>query len=175
MIASQQGNGETPMDNLTHSDPAEQSALMRLFYRNWRPTTLGRFVNRFSCWWSGLGLPPKFQAALEVQGRTSGRRRSNPVVIATVGGERYLVSMLGKDSDWVKNVEVAHGYAVIRQGRRRRVHLVAVPADQRAPMLREYVRIATSGRRHFPLPVNAPLADFEALAGRYPVYRIDPS
>jgi deazaflavin-dependent oxidoreductase (nitroreductase family) len=163
------------MDNLTHSDPAEQSALMRLFYRNWRPTLLGRFVNRFSCWWSGLGLPPKFQAVLEVEGRTSGRRRSNPVVIPTVEGKRYLVSMLGKDSDWVKNVEAAHGYAVIRQGRRCHVHLVAVPPDQRAPILREYVRIATSGRRHFPLPVGSPLADFEALAGRYPVYRIDPS
>jgi F420H(2)-dependent quinone reductase len=163
------------MDNLTYSDPAEQSALMRLFYRNWHPTLLGRLVNRFWCWWSGLGLPPKFQAALEVEGRTSGRRRSNPVVIPTVEGKRYLVSMLGKDSDWVKNVEAAHGYAVIRQGRRCHVHLVGVPPDQRAPILREYVRIATSGRRHFPLPVGSPLADFEALAGRYPVYRIDPS
>jgi hypothetical protein len=81
--------------------------------------------------------------------------------------------MLGKDSDWVKNVEAAHGEAVIRQGRRRRVHLVAVPAEQRAPILREYVRIAISGRRHFPVRVGAPLADFEAIASRYPVYRID--
>ena len=163
------------MTNSKHSDPAERSALMRLFYRNWRPTRLGRWVNRFMCWWSGLGLPPKFQAALEVQGRKSGRTRSNPVVIATVDGKPYLVSMLGSESDWVKNVEAAHGDAVIRQGRRRRVHLVAVPPEQRAPILREYVRIAPSGRQHFPLPVGAPLSDFEAIAGRYPVYRIDPS
>jgi deazaflavin-dependent oxidoreductase (nitroreductase family) len=148
---------------------------MRLFYRNWRPTHLGRWVNRLMCWWSGLGLPPKFQAALEVHGRKSGRRHSNPVVIATVEGKRYLVSMLGPESDWVKNVDAAHGDAVIRQGRRRRVHLVAVPPEQRAPILREYVRIAPSGRQHFPLPVGAPLADFEQIAGSYPVYRIDPS
>jgi deazaflavin-dependent oxidoreductase (nitroreductase family) len=127
------------------------------------------------CWWSGLGLPPRFQAALEVQGRKSGRRRSNPVVIATVEGKRYLVSMLGPESDWVKNVEAAHGDAVIRQGRRRRVRLVAVLPEQSATILREYVRIAPSGRQHFPLPVGAPLSDFEAIAGRYPVYRIDPS
>jgi deazaflavin-dependent oxidoreductase (nitroreductase family) len=126
-------------------------------------------------WWSGVGQPPRFQAALEVHGRTSGRRRSNPVVIATVEGKRYLVSMLGAESDWVKNVEAAHGDAVIRQGRRRRVHLVPVPAEQRAPILREYVRIASSVRQHFPLPVGAPLCDFEAIAGRYPAYRIDPS
>jgi deazaflavin-dependent oxidoreductase (nitroreductase family) len=163
------------MHNSRPSDPAERSALMRLFYRNWRPTRLGRWVNRFSCWWSGLGLPPRFQAVLEVHGRTSGRRRSNPVVIATVEGKGYLVSMLGPESDWVKNVEAAHGDAVIRQGRRRRVHLVAVSPEQRAPILREYVRIAPSGRQHFPLVVGAPLSDFEAIAGRYPVYRIDPS
>jgi hypothetical protein len=166
---------ETRMNNSSHSDPAERSALMRLFYRNWHPTRLGRWVNRFACWWSGLGLPPRFQAALDVHGRTSGSRRSNPVVIATVEGKRYLVSMLGPESDWVKNVEAAHGDAVIRQGRRRRVHLVAVPPEQRAPILREYVRIASSGRQHFPLPVGALLSDFEAIAGHYPVYRIEPA
>jgi len=95
-------------------------------------------------------------------------------VITTVAGKRYLVSMLGPESAWVKNIEAAHGDAVIRQGRRRRVHLVAVAPEERAPILQEYVRIASSGRQHFPLPVGAPLSDFEAIAGRYPVYRIDP-
>lgn len=162
------------MNHSGQSDPAEQTALMRLFYRNWRATRLGRWVNRFSGWLSGLGLRPRFQAVLDVQGRKSGRRRSNPVVITTVDGSRYLVSMLGPGSDWVKNVEAAHGDAVIRQGRRSPVHLVAVPPEQRAPILREYVRIASSGRQHFPLPVGAPLSDFKAITERYPVYRIDP-
>ena len=162
------------MNKSRPSDPAERSALMRLFYRNWRPTRLGRWVNRWACWWSGLGLPPRFQAVLEVRGRASGRRRSTPVVIATVKGERYLVSMLGSESDWVKNVEAAQGDAVIHQGRRRRVHLVAVPPKQRAPILREYVRIAPSGRQHFPLPVGTPLPYFDAISDGYPVYRIEP-
>jgi hypothetical protein len=156
------------------SDPAERSAFMRLFYRDWRPTRFGRWYNRFQGWWSGLGLPPKYAAALEVRGRASGRRRANPVVIATVAGQRYLVSMLGPRSEWVRNVEAARGDAVLRHGRRRRVHLVLVPPEQRAPVLREYVRIAYSGRRHFPLPAGAPLSDFEAIAERYPVYLIDP-
>jgi hypothetical protein len=160
---------------MSHSrppDPAEGSPIMRLLYRDWRPTFLGRWINRLNCWWSGLGLPPRFQATLEVRGRVSGRMRANPVVIATVESTDYLVSMLGPDSDWVKNVEAEHGDAVIRQGRRRRVHLLPVPPEQRAPILREYVRIATSGRRHFPLPAGAPLSDFEAIAEAYPVYRI---
>ncbi len=157
-----------------HKDPAERSLLMRLFYRDWRPTRFGRWVNRTQAWWSGLGLPPKFQAVLEVTGRLSGRTRSNPVPITTVAGRSYLVSMLGSGSDWVKNVEAAHGEAFIRQGRRRKVHLVPVPPSERAPVLQEYVRIATSGRQHFPVPEGAPLAAFEAIAGRYPVFRIDP-
>jgi hypothetical protein len=101
--------------------------------------------------------------------------RSSPVVIATVEGKRYLTSILGPGSDWVKNVEAAHGEAIIRQGRRHRVRLVAVPPEQRAPILQEYVRIAPSGRKHFPLSVSAPLADFEAIVEDYPVYRIEPS
>jgi hypothetical protein len=125
-------------------------------------------------WWSGLGLPPREVAVLEVRGRASGRQRSNPAVIATVAGTRYLVSMLGSQSDWVRNVDAAHGEACIRQGRRQRVHLVPVPPEQRAPVLREYVRIASSGRRHFPLTIDAPLSEFEAIASQHPVYRIDP-
>jgi hypothetical protein len=82
--------------------------------------------------------------------------------------------MLGPRSDWVQNVEAAHGDAVLRQGRRNRVRLVPVPPEQRAPVLREYVRLATSGRQHFPLPVGAPLSEFAAIAARYPVYRMDP-
>jgi hypothetical protein len=97
------------------------------------------------------------------------------VVIAVVEGQRYLVSMLGPGSDWVKNVEAAHGEAILRQGRRQPVRLVGVPPAERAPVLREYVRVAASGRRHFPLPVGAPLSAFEPIAGRYPVYRIDPA
>jgi deazaflavin-dependent oxidoreductase (nitroreductase family) len=162
------------MNNARHSDPAESTAL-RLLYHDWRPTRLGRWINRLMAWWSALGLPPRFQAVLEVEGRKSGRVRSNPVVIATVNGQQFLVSMLGPESDWVKNVEAARGNAVLRQGIRRRVHLVAVPPGQRAPVLREYVRIAVSGRRHFPLPDGAPLADFENIASFYPVYRIEPA
>src|SRR5215207_7427894 len=163
------------MSDSTLPDPAERRALMRLFYRDWRPTRVGRWVNRLQGWWSGLGLPPRFMAALEVRGRVSSRRRSTTVVIAAVEGQHYLVSMLGPGSDWVQNVETAHGEAVLRQGRRRRVHLVLVPPEQRAPILREYVRIAPSGRQHFPLPVGAPLTEFAAIAERYPVYRIDPA
>ena len=156
-----------------HSDPAERSPLLRVFYRDWRPTRIGRWVNRLASRWYLLGLSSREMAVLEVRGRASGQRRSTPVVIATVEGKRYLVSMLGPGSDWVKNVEAAHGDAVLRQGRRRPVRLVGVSPAERAPILSEYVRVATSGRYHFPVAVGAPLSEFEAIAEHYPVYRID--
>ena len=73
-----------PMNHPRHSDPAEQSAFMRLFYRNWRPTRLGQRVNRFRAGCRSRAAA-EVPAVLEVRGRKSGRRRSNPVVIATVG------------------------------------------------------------------------------------------
>src|ERR1035437_6362367 len=120
-------------------DPAERTPRMRLYYRSGRPTRLGRRVNWLWGWWASLGLPPNFQVALEVRGRVSGRSRVTPVGIARVEGRGYLVSMLGPGSDWVKNVEAAQGDAIIRHGCRRAVHLVLLPPEQRAPVLREYI------------------------------------
>ena len=98
--------------------------------------------------------------------------RADAVVVPTVAGQRYIVSMFGTISDWVHNLEFAHGEAVIAHGRAQRVRLVPVPPDERAPILQEYVRVASSGRKHFPLSVGAPLAEFAAIAAQYPVYRI---
>lgn len=111
--------------------------------------------------------------ALEIRDRVSGRMRADAVVVPSVQGHRYIVSMFGTISDWVHNLEAAHGEAVIAHGRTQRVRLVAVAPEERAPFLQEYVRVASSGRKHFPLPVGAPLADFAAIATNYPVYRIE--
>lgn len=162
------------MSHSMHSDPAERSPVLRWFYRDWRPTRIGRWANRLARWWSALGLASSEMAVLEVRGRASGQRRSTPVVIATVEGKQYLVSMLGPESDWVKNVEAAQGDAVLRHRLQRPVHLVRVPPAERAPILSEYVRVATSGRHHLPVAVDAPLSEFQTIAERYPVYRIDP-
>jgi hypothetical protein len=156
-------------------DPAERNALNRLFYRNRRPTRLGHWVSQLFCVGARLGLTPRSWVSLEVPDRVSGRRRADAVVIPTVAGERYVVSMFGFISDWVQNVEAAQGNAFISHGGRVRVRLVLLPPAERAPILREYVRVASSGRKHFPLPVGAPLAEFTAIAAQYPVYRIEPT
>lgn len=156
------------------ADPAEQLSTLRLFYRDWRPTRLGKVVNGVSAWLSGLGLTPPILLTLQVPGRKSGRLRTNVLAPATVGGQRYLVSMLGDDSEWVRNVRAAGGHAFVKRGRSQPITLTEIPPEQRAPMLKAYCEIATSGRHHFPIPPTAPLSEFEAIAADYPVFRIDP-
>jgi hypothetical protein len=83
--------------------------------------------------------------------------------------------MFGTISDWVHNLEAAHGEAVIAHGGSEHVCLMPVPPEERAPVLQEYVRVASSGRKHFTLPASAPLSEFAAIAAQYPVYRIEVS
>lgn len=158
----------------TRRDPAERSSL-RLFYREWRPTRLGKLVNGALAWWSGLGLTPRVLLTLQVRGRRSGLLRTHVLVVARHGGQRYLVSMLGDGSDWVRNVRAAGGEAFIKRGRSRRVKLTEVPAEERGPILKAYCQVATSGRRHFPVRHDAPPSEFTAVATDYPVFRIDPA
>jgi F420H(2)-dependent quinone reductase len=158
----------------TRRDPAERRRSLRIFYSRWRPTRLGKLVDRFTAWLSGLGLTPPILLTLQVKGRTSSRLRSNVLVPATYNGQRYVVSMLGDRSEWVRNVRAAGGEAFIKRGRARPVWLTEIPPAERAPILKAYCEVATSGRHHFPVPPSASLAEFEAIAAYYPVFRIDP-
>jgi len=94
------------------------------------------------------------------------------VVVAVVDGERYLVSMLGEHVNWVQNVRVAGGRAVLRSGRPEEVHLEEVPAEQRAPILRAYLQYAPGARPHVPVSKDAPLAEFQKVAPAFPVFRV---
>lgn len=144
------------------------------FYGDSGPTRLGRATTRFMVWWSGTGLPPARQVVLELHGRRSGKLRSLPVVVATVDGERYLVSMLGGGASWVANAR-AGGPAWLRHGHREAVRLIEVFGLERAPVLREYVRLAPGARPFIPVAVDAPECEFAAVTDRYPVFRVDPA
>lgn len=158
-----------------HPDPAEQSGYLRFFYRDWRPTRLARIWNRAFAWVSGLGLLPPMLVTLQVKGRGSGRLQSTILVVAPYQGERYLVSMLGNGSEWVRNLRAAGGKAFLKRGRARPVMLSEIPPHARAPILKAWCRSATSGRHHLPVPHDAPESAFAAIAADYPVFRIDPA
>jgi deazaflavin-dependent oxidoreductase (nitroreductase family) len=147
----------------------------RWMYRTGRPGTLARVMNRISAAQFSAGvLSPARAVTLEVPGRRTGRLVSFPVVVAEYEGGRYLVSMLGKDANWVLNVRAAGGRAVLRRGGRQEVRLVEVEPGDRAPILRRYLAAAPGARPHLPVDRHAPLAEFERIADQYPVFRITP-
>jgi len=92
------------------------------------------------------------------------------MVVATHEGQQYLVSMLGECA-WVKNVR-AQGEAHIVSGGLRSVKLEEVAVDRRAPIVREYLRIAPGARPHIGLGKAATIADCQRVAPRHPVFRI---
>lgn len=146
--------------------------LSRWFYRGGRPNLVARFLNRGGAAIHALGIAPNYLVTLEVRGRRSGQVVSFPLVMAVVAGERYLVSMLGEGTNWVRNVRAAGGDATLRHGRRDKVRLEEVPPDLRAPALKAFLKRAPGARPHIPVDKDAPLAEFGRVSFRFPVFRI---
>jgi len=147
---------------------------LRWLYRGGRPRRFAQIQNRLSAVAFSAGLMPSRAGALEVRGRRSGKAVSLPVVITDYEGERYLVSMLGSEANWVRNLEADGGRAELRHGRRESVSLVEVDPALRAPILRRYLALAPGARPHIPVDRTARLRAFEAIAADYPVFRIEP-
>lgn len=147
----------------------------RWMYRGGRPRFAARVMNRLSALQYSAGLAsPSRAMTLEVRGRRSGRVVAVPVVVVDHDGRRYLVSMLGEEANWVRNVRAADGRAVLRRRRAEPVHLVEVAAEDRAPILRRYLAIAPGARPHLPLGGDAPVTEFARIAVHYPVFRVTP-
>jgi hypothetical protein len=153
-------------------DPAERGFL-RFYYRNRRPTWFGWLSNQAWAWAAGLGLTSAIMQTLQVKDRRDGRLRSTVLVPAHYEGERYLVSMLGDGSEWVQNVRAARGEAFIKRSQAQYVTLIEIPSSDRAPILKAWCQVATSGRQHLPVAYDAPISAFEAIAADYPVFRIE--
>jgi hypothetical protein len=80
------------------------SDFKRWMYSGQRPNWIARILNKASAAVASSGVAPNYLVTLEVIRRKSGRTASLPLVLALVDGERYLVSMLGDNVDWVQNL-----------------------------------------------------------------------
>jgi deazaflavin-dependent oxidoreductase (nitroreductase family) len=135
-------------------------------------------VNRLIMALQRLGLSIGPVHVLSVPGRKSGQLRTTPVSLLTVDGQRYIVGG-SAEADWVKNARAA-GWGLLASGRtKERVALIALPTEERAPILHEFPRLVPGGvsffRKLYPsLPKDAKaLPDaFAALAPHCAVFRI---
>ena len=144
----------------------------RWLYRGGRPYALARVINRATAAVHGLGIAPNYLVTLEVVGRRSGRAIAFPLAMAVVDGQRYVVSMLGPDVAWVRNLHAADGRALLRHGKTERVRLEEIPVNERAPVLKAYIRKAPGARPHLGVDKDASLEELRAIAPRIPVFRV---
>lgn len=147
------------------------AARLRSMYQNGRADRRGKAYARMWAAVFGTGLIGRRWIALEVVGRRSGKLRRLPLGMSRHEGRWYLVSMLG-ECEWVRNVRAADGRAVIRRGRRHPVHLVEIPVENRAPIIKSYLQKVPGARPHIPVDPDAPVEDIAALATRVPVFAI---
>lgn len=122
-----------------------------------------------------MGLLPDNLVTLLVKERGSGRMIGHVLVPVVYEDRRYLVSMLGDKSNWVLDQRATGGVAFLKRGRKEAVNLVEIPPETRAPILKAWCQIATSGRQHLPVAYDAPLSEFATVAADYPVFRVDPA
>lgn len=133
-------------------------------------------ANRMIMALNRLGLAIGTQHILSIPGRKSGKPRSTPVSLLTLDGRRYICTV--GETEWVKNARAA-GWGLLTRGHKQeRVALLELPAEERAPILREFPRQVPHGVQFFQrvlgLP-NDPGAS-AAAAPRCPVFRVgDPT
>ena len=114
---------------------------------------------------TALGLAP----ALTVQGRTSGRRYTMPVLPLDYEGKRYLVAPRG-NTHWARNLRAVGKCELRAGGRRVRFAATEIPVEQRGPLVAAYVQ--KYGRKYGGFVAK----EFAALPdpADHPVFLIEP-
>ncbi|ORB28884.1 nitroreductase family deazaflavin-dependent oxidoreductase [Mycolicibacterium parafortuitum] len=140
-----------------------------------RPPWWLKYVNKVMIALNRTGLFTNGPAVLIVTGRKSGKPRPTPVTPFEVDGRRYVVGGL-PGSDWVRNLQ-ANPEAVLARGKSRQtVRMVELPVEQARPLLRQFPVLVPTGvdfMKNAGLVTGANPDEFEALAGRCPVFRFD--
>jgi deazaflavin-dependent oxidoreductase (nitroreductase family) len=124
----------------------------------------------------GLSFGGESPVVLTVPGRKSGRERSTPVTPMTVDGKQYVVAGF-PGADWVANVRAAEQATVARGRHTQRVRMAELSAADARPILRAFPQEVPTGvgfMKRAGLVTEGSPDEFEALAGRCAVFRLDP-
>jgi deazaflavin-dependent oxidoreductase (nitroreductase family) len=123
-----------------------------------------------------LGLRLGKMHLLTIVGRKSGEPRTTPVAPMVLNGHRYVIGGF-PGSQWAANARAA-GEGVLAHGRRKEhIRLVELSAEEARPVLREYpARVPPGVAMMIKVGVvqKGTPEEYEALAGRCAVFRIEP-
>ncbi len=140
-------------------------------YTGQRAGSSARALSHLWAWALALGIAPRRWVTLEVAGRKSGLPTRFPLGMADLDGRWYLVSMLGDNCNWVRNVRAAGGRAALRRRGSRPCLLVEIPVDRRGPIIRRYLEKVPGGRPHIDVGDGSDAA-LEAIAPSHPVFEV---
>ena len=96
-------------------------------------------VNRLVAGMTRLGISVWGSRVLEVQGRSSGQPRRNPVNPLTLNGARYLIAPRGQ-TQWVRNLRAAGEGSLLLGRRRERFSARELSDEEKEPILRAYLQ-----------------------------------
>jgi len=101
-------------------------------YSGGHPNSVAKVLNKGWAILHSMGISSNYLVTLEVAGRQSGKLISFSLVMIVMNGERYLVSMLGGEANWVRNVKKAN----LRHGITEQVSLEEVDVRQRPEIIK---------------------------------------
>ncbi len=123
-----------------------------------------------------LGLPTGPAMVLTIPGRKTGKPRSTPMTPFHHDGGLYTVAGY-PGADWAANARAAGAGTLTRGRRSRPVRIVELPPEQSRPVLRAFadkVPVGVGFAKRSGLVIYGTPDEFEKLAGRLTVFRLDP-
>jgi len=125
----------------------------------------------------GMSFGGESPVVLTAPRRHSGAARSTPVTPMTLDGNRYVVAGF-PGADWVANVRAAGEATIARRRHVERVRMAELSPDDARPILRAFPTEVPTGvgfMKRAGLVSDGRPEEFEALAGRCAVFRLDPA
>ncbi|MET0474992.1 MAG: nitroreductase family deazaflavin-dependent oxidoreductase [Mycobacterium sp.] len=133
-------------------------------------------INKVMIMLQKLGVVTGPVRVLTVLGRKSGLPRSTPATPFTFDGAVYVAGGYPR-ADWVLNIRAAGEGTVARGRSSERVRFVELTAEEARPVFRVFPKEVPGGVGFYKrsgLVTDGTPEEFEALAGRFPVFRLDP-
>ena len=120
-----------------------------------------------------VGISVWASRILRVRGRRSGEWRSNPVNLLTFEGKQYLVSPRGH-TQWVRNIRVTGGGELVLGSKVQAFTAVEIPDDEKAPIVRAYLKRFSFevGMFFKGVKADSPDEDLSRIAPDHPVFRL---